>query len=46
MSILATKDTHVLIQGGVAGVNAARRMAEFRYMIQTASQCFGFRVSA
>ncbi len=32
MSILATKDTHVVIQGGVAGVNAARRMAEFRYM--------------
>ena len=32
MSILATKDTHVLIQGGVAGVNAAKRMAEFRYM--------------
>ena len=31
MSILA-KDTHVVIQGGVAGVNAARRMAEFRYM--------------
>ena len=34
MSILATKDTHVLIQGGVAGVNAAKRMAEFRYMIK------------
>lgn len=34
MSILATKDTHVVIQGGVAGVNAARRMAEFRYMIK------------
>ena len=32
MSILATKDTHVVIQGGAAGVNAARRMAEFRYM--------------
>jgi len=32
MSILATKDTHVVIQGGLAGVNAARRMAEFRYM--------------
>ena len=27
MSILADKDTYVVIQGGVAGVNAARRMA-------------------
>ena len=27
MSILANKDTYVVIQGGVAGVNAARRMA-------------------
>jgi len=34
MSILATKNTHVVIQGGAAGVNAARRMAEFRYMIK------------
>ncbi len=34
MSILATNDTYVVIQGGVAGVNAARRMAEFRYMIK------------
>ncbi|MEC4674905.1 MAG: citrate/2-methylcitrate synthase [Nitrospirota bacterium] len=34
MSILATKDSHVVIQGGVAGVNAAKRMAEFRYMIK------------
>jgi len=34
MSILATKDTHVVIQGGLAGVNAARRMAEFCYMIK------------
>jgi len=34
MSILVTKDTHVVIQGGLAGVNAARRMAEFRYMIR------------
>ena len=34
MSILATKDTHVVIQGGVAGVNAARRMGEFRHMIR------------
>ena len=34
MSILATKDTHVVIQGGAAGLNAARRMAEFCYMIK------------
>ena len=34
MSILATKETYVVIQGGVAGVNAARRMAEFRHMIK------------
>ena len=32
MSILANKDTHVVIQGGVAGQNAARRMAEFCYL--------------
>lgn len=34
MSIVATKDTQVVIQGGPAGVNAARRMAEFCYMIK------------
>src|SRR2546426_8000663 len=34
MSILATKDTRVVIQGGAAGLNAARRMAEFCYMIK------------
>src|SRR5436309_1451347 len=34
MSILATKDSRVLIQGGAAGLNAARRMAEFCYMIK------------
>ena len=34
MSILANKDTHVVIQGGAAGVNAARRMAEFCYLIK------------
>ena len=28
MSILANKDTRVVIQGGQAGVNAARRMAD------------------
>ena len=32
MSILANKDTRVVIQGGAAGVNAARRMAEFCYL--------------
>ncbi|MBI5410809.1 MAG: ATP citrate lyase [Nitrospirae bacterium] len=32
MSILVNKDTHVVIQGGAAGVNAARRMAEFCYL--------------
>lgn len=34
MSILADKDTRVVIQGGAAGVNAARRMAEFCYLIK------------
>ena len=34
MSILANKDTRVVIQGGVAGLNAARRMAEFCYMVK------------
>ena len=34
MSILANKDTHVVILGGAAGLNAARRMAEFCYMIK------------
>jgi len=32
MSILANKDTKVVIQGGAAGLNAARRMAEFSYL--------------
>ncbi|MFM7840624.1 MAG: ATP citrate lyase, partial [Nitrospira sp.] len=32
MSILASKDTRVVIQGGQAGVNAARRMAEFCFL--------------
>jgi ATP-citrate lyase alpha-subunit len=32
MSILANKDTRVVIQGGQAGVNAARRMAEFCFL--------------
>jgi ATP-citrate lyase alpha-subunit len=34
MSIVATKDTRVVIQGGPAGVNAARRMAEFCHLIK------------
>ena len=34
MSILANNDTRVVIQGGAAGVNAARRMAEFCYLIK------------
>jgi ATP-citrate lyase alpha-subunit len=33
MSILTNKDDYVLIQGGPAGVNAAKRMAEFRFLI-------------
>ena len=33
MSILTQKDDQILIQGGPAGVNAARRMAEFRFLI-------------
>ena len=33
MSIIADRDTRVLIQGGPAAVNAARRMGEFSYLI-------------
>jgi len=33
MSILTCRADQILIQGGPAGVNAARRMAEFRYLI-------------
>jgi len=33
MSIIADRNTRVLIQGGPAGVNASRRMAEFCYLI-------------
>ncbi|MFQ5780149.1 MAG: citrate/2-methylcitrate synthase [Nitrospiria bacterium] len=32
MSIVANRETRVLIQGGPAGVNAARRMAEFCHL--------------
>lgn len=32
MSIVANKDTRVVIQGGPAGVNASRRMAEFCHL--------------
>ncbi len=32
MSILANRHTRVVIQGGAAGLNAARRMAEFCYL--------------
>lgn len=34
MSIVATRETRVVIQGGPAGVNAARRMAEFCHLIR------------
>ena len=34
MSIVATKETRVVIQGGPAGVTAARRMAEFYHLIK------------
>jgi ATP-citrate lyase alpha-subunit len=33
VSILANKDTRAVIIGGVAGVNAAKRMAQFDYLI-------------
>lgn len=34
MSIVANRDTRVVIQGGPAGINAARRMAEFCHLIK------------
>src|SRR3972149_9334661 len=34
MSIMANRDTQVVIQGGPAGINAARRMGEFCHLIQ------------
>jgi len=33
VSILANKDTNVVIIGGVAGVNAAKRMAQFDFLV-------------
>lgn len=42
MSILANKDTYVVIQGGVAGVNAAHRMAEFCYLIKRSLNVLAF----
>ena len=33
MSILANKDTRAVIIGGIAGVNAAKRMAQFDFLI-------------
>ncbi|NTW93313.1 MAG: ATP citrate lyase, partial [Chlorobiaceae bacterium] len=33
MSILANRDTQVVIIGGVAGLNAARRMAQFDFLV-------------
>lgn len=35
MSIVANRQTRVVIQGGPAGVNAARRMAEFCHLIKS-----------
>ncbi len=34
MSIVANRDTRIVIQGGPAGVNAARRMAEFCHLVK------------
>ena len=42
MSIVADRNTRVLIQGGPAGVNAARRMAEFCYLIQSPLNVLAF----
>src|SRR3970040_1431650 len=44
MSIVADENTRVVIQGGPAGVNAARRMAEFSYLIRKPFnvRCFVF----
>jgi len=42
MSIIATKDTRVVIQGGPAGVNAARRMGEFCHLVRKPLQVKAF----
>ncbi len=42
MSIVANKDNRVVIIGGPAGVNAARRMAEFSYLIQSPFNVLAF----
>jgi len=42
MSIVANADTRVLIQGGPAGQNAAKRMAEFCHLIKRAPNVFAF----
>jgi ATP-citrate lyase alpha-subunit len=42
MGILADTSTRVVIQGGAAGQNAARRMAEFSYLIRRPLQVEAF----
>lgn len=42
MSIVADRNTRVLIQGGPAGVNAARRMAEFCHLVQAPFNVLAF----
>lgn len=48
MSIVTNSDTQVMIMGGPAGVNAARRMAEFDYLIKRdfCVKCFVFPPNA
>lgn len=48
MSIVTNLNTKVVIMGGPAGVNAARRMAEFDYLIQKefCVKCFVFPPNA
>jgi ATP-citrate lyase alpha-subunit len=42
MSIVANRETRVVIQGGPAGVNAARRMAEFSHLTRTPLNVLAF----
>ncbi len=44
MSIIANRETRIVIQGGPAGVTAARRMGEFFHLIKAplSVQCFVF----